>query len=197
VNKNTNSGTIGGIAFKLALQNGDGMAQSFGLELLNVKHPKEFRYNGYVNNFVWGKENNLYAIRFLYGREKLLYRKAPQQGVQISAFVAGGPTWGIVAPYYVQDGEGNFEKFSTDLGLATIQGSGKKFQGLAEAEHEFGFSAKTGLSFEFGSFKNTVAGIETGVAVEAYTHTIQIMAEGKNRAVYNSLYFTLYWGSRR
>lgn len=200
LNKNTYSGLIGGVVFKLAFPVDDEISNTFGLEFYNVSHPKEFKYQN-QRKFVWGKQNNLYSIRFMYGREKLLYRKAPQQGVQISSIFAGGPTWGLVAPYYVFIGE-QYQKFGdgSDVQIGSVLGSGKKIPALGEAKSEIGFNAKTGLSFEFGSFKNTVAGVEAGVALEAFPKKIPIMAPSntvQNKAVFTSIYFSLYWGSRR
>ncbi len=202
LNKNTYSKIVGGVVFKLALPVDENLSNTFGLEFFNVSHPKEFKYQS-QRKFVWGKKNNLYSIRLLYGREKLLYKKAPQQGVQISSLFSAGPTVGFVAPYYIFNYTDNeYQKFGDGQGmvLGNILGSGKKFAALGEAKAELGFNAKTGLSFEFGSFKNSVVGVETGVAVEAFTKKIPIMASSsniQNRAVYTSIYFSLFWGSRR
>ncbi|MEO9475460.1 MAG: hypothetical protein ABJG41_07985 [Cyclobacteriaceae bacterium] len=202
VNKNTNSGLIGGFAFKLALQKDPGLFHTFGLEILNVAHPKEQKYYSSQSGttYIWGKANYLYSFRFLYGREKILYKKAPQQGVQISSLFALGPTLGIVAPHYLlRAADGKYVKYNIrDFpSRSAVGGSGKIFQGLGESKQELGFSAKAGLSFEFGAFKNSVAGLEAGVATEAFTKKIPIMLNSDNKAVYNSLYFTLYWGKRR
>ncbi len=201
INKNTNSALIGGFAFKWAQQKKSGLFHTYGIEILNVTSPKEQKYYASTSgtNFIWGKANYLYSIRFLYGREKLLYKKAPQQGVQISSLFAGGPTWGIIAPYYVLGTDGNYNKYSVDLfpSRTSIGGSGKIFQGLGESQHQIGLNVKAGLSFEFGAFKNSVAGLEAGLAAEAFTKKIPIMAESKNRAVFNTLYVTLFWGKRR
>ncbi|MFY0599866.1 MAG: hypothetical protein JXR03_09355 [Cyclobacteriaceae bacterium] len=202
INKNTNSALIGGFAFKYGRQKSAGIFHTFGVEILNVTHPKEQKYYSSASgtNYIWGKENYLYSFRFLYGREKLLYKKAPQQGVQISTLLAAGPTLGLVAPHYLsRAADGRYVKYNlSDFpSRSAVGGSGKIFQGLGESKAEFGFSGKAGLSFEFGAFKNSVAGLETGFAVEAFTKKIPIMLQSRNRAVYNSLYFTLYWGKRR
>lgn len=196
INKNTNSGLIGGVVFKLAFPVDDNHSNTFGLEFFNVQGEKEYKYQRYDGKTIIGKANNLYSIRFLFGREKLLFRKAPQQGVQISSLIAGGPTWGLVAPYYIKNNKSMYEK-ATLNNTEDSYGSGKKIPALGEAKHRIGFNAKTGLSFEFGSFKRNVAGVETGFALEAFTDKIPIMLATKNRAVFTSIYFSLYWGGRR
>lgn len=201
VNKNTNSGLIGGFTFKWGRQYDVGSFHTFGVEMLNVSHPKEQRYFAQASgtNFIWGKENFLYSFRFQYGQERVLYKKAPQKGVQISVLAAGGPTWALVSPYYVLSTSGRYAKYSVDEfpSRTAVGGSGKILQGLGESKSEFGFNAKAGLSFEFGNFKSSVVGLETGVSTEAFTKKIPIMAVAENKAVFNSLYFIIYWGKRR
>jgi hypothetical protein len=66
VNKNTNGGLIGGVMLKHSRLRQNNIYQTFGLELLNIKHPKEQRYTSRQTgtSFIWGKQNYLYAIRF-------------------------------------------------------------------------------------------------------------------------------------
>lgn len=200
VNKNTNSGLIGGIVLKYGRLKNDNIFEIFGLEFLNVRHPKEYRRPTQSGTyFVWGKENYLYSIRMLYGREILMFKKASQQGVQISAIYGGGPTLGVIAPYYVLTASGEYKKFDQDdySKPYEIQGSGKLFQGIGQSDLTAGLNAKAGLSFEFGAFKNNAAGVEIGVAGEAFPQKIILLPEQKNRAVFTSMYFSLYWGTRR
>src|SRR5882757_5477762 len=60
INKNTSGGLIGGLVFKKArkLKN-DRVLETFGLELINVKHPQEVRRNSVQtgNAFIYGKAN--------------------------------------------------------------------------------------------------------------------------------------------
>lgn len=202
VNKNTNSSLIGGISFKYAKQKKAGIFHTYGIEILNVTHPKEQKYYSPQTGtrYIWGKANYLYSFRFLYGREHILYKKASQQGVQISTLFAGGPTWGLIAPLYLaKSTSGQYAKYTlSDFpSRSSVGGSGKIFQGVGESKSELGLNVKAGLSFEFGAFKNSVAGLETGVAVEAFSKKIPIMLQSDNKSIFNSLYFTLYWGKRR
>ncbi|RED98899.1 hypothetical protein [Marinoscillum furvescens] len=200
VNKNTNSGLVGGVIFKLARRKKENTFVTYGVELMNVKHPKEWHYPSATTGtrFVWGKANYLYAIRGQYGRERVLFKKAPQQGVQISAVAAAGPTIGVVAPYYILY-NGNYVQFDPERhqSFNSIQGSGKLFQGLGESSIVPGANAKAGLAFEFGAFKNNVAGVEVGASLEAYPKKIIIVPTQENRAVFTALYFSIYWGTRR
>ncbi|MEQ8470166.1 MAG: hypothetical protein RIC35_03230 [Marinoscillum sp.] len=199
VNKNTNSGLIGGGIFKLARRQKDNLFTTYGIELINVKHPKEYRYlTPSGTTFTYGKQNFLYSIRGIYGKEKLLYKKAPQQGVQISGLIGAGPTIGIIAPYYILSGSG-YEQFDPNKhqSRGSIQGSGKLFQGLGESNLTLGLNAKAGLSFEFGTFKNNMAGVEVGVSLEAFPKKIIIVPTQENSAIFSALYFNMFWGTRK
>lgn len=200
LNKNTNGGLIGGLMVRHSRSIGDDWFHTFGLELSNVKHPSEARYIGRSGaGFTYGKSNYLYAIRLNYGREKLLYQKANQQGVQISAAAAAGPTFGLVAPYYVLNADGSYEQFNPvrHSNPQSIGGPGKLFQGLGESEYAQGFHIKSGLLFEFGTYRSNVAGVEVGVMMEAYTKEIELVPTQPNKSVFTSVFFSLFWGTRK
>jgi hypothetical protein len=203
INKNTNSGLIGGVVLKYSYAMNEKTFQTYGMELINVKHPKEYRYiSQYGNPFVWAKKNYLYAIRFQYGRDYLMFKKAPQQGVQINGSWAAGPTLGVVAPYYVKYATGpstfTVEPFDPARhSFGGILGTGRLFQGLGQSKIQPGLNAKAAINFEFGTFKSNVTGFEIGVLMEAYTKEIIIIPTATNRAVFTSAFFTLYYGTRR
>jgi hypothetical protein len=92
INKNTSGGLIGGLVFKKArkLKN-EKVLETFGLEIMNVKHPQEVKRNSIQtgNLFIYGKSNYLYALRLQYGRDIILFKKAPHQGVEIKGRIRG------------------------------------------------------------------------------------------------------------
>ncbi len=45
INKNTSGGLIGGFTFKKARKLNDVMLESYGVEIMNVKHPQEVKRN--------------------------------------------------------------------------------------------------------------------------------------------------------
>ena len=112
--------------------------------------------------FIWAKEIYLYSIRGQYGRELILFKKAPQQGIQINAQLAGGPSIGLKTPYYIEVTSGTFrsEKVPYKAGeynFDQILGTGNLFQGLFESSVTVGLNVKSSLSFEFGAFKSNVS----------------------------------------
>ncbi len=200
VNKNSNSGLFGGFSFKLAHRTGDKTYRTLGLDLLNIKHPKELNIpqGPTGGSFIFGKQNFLYSVRGHYGIEKIIFSKASQQGVQINIHAAGGPSLGIQAPYYVISG-GSAEIYDPNrhTSPSAIQGSGRLFQGLGESKLVPGLNAKTSVIFEFGTFRKNVVGLELGVATEVFSRKIIIVPTQSNRALYTSAFFTLFWGSRK
>jgi hypothetical protein len=205
ISKNTNSGLIAGAAIKFSRIIEKDHFQTFGLEIVNVKHPKELRRVSRTsgNTFILGKTNYLFSIRPQYGREWVVFKKAPQQGVQVNAIFAGGPSLGIVMPYYVQYAESNTRTvtipYSNSPGFepARIIGSGPFLKGLGESDLAIGANLKASLAFEFGTFKNDVTGFEAGFQLEAFTSPVEIVPLSNPRSIFPSAFIMLFYGSRK
>jgi len=193
-------GLVGGFRGGYSCCRGNDFVDTFRLELSNVKHPREVRCVGQTGaGFTFGKSKRLYGSRLQYGREKLLFRKANQQGVQISAMASAGPTLGLEAPYFLSIGDGRYEqydplRFPTPNGIV---GPGRLFQGLGDSNVVPGVNTKASVLFEFGTYRSNVAGIEVGVMVEAFTREVIIVPTQPNNSVYSSVFFTLFWGTRK
>ncbi|HEX7016718.1 MAG TPA: hypothetical protein VF191_14515 [Cyclobacteriaceae bacterium] len=205
INKNTSGGLIGGFVFKKARKLTERQLETFGLEVMNVKHPQERRVNSSTtgNFFIYGKSNYLYALRFQYGRDLILFKKAPQQGVEIKAVFAAGPTLGIVAPYYVErasDGGFGFtihEQYKPGMDVLSIYGTGRLFEGIGDSKLKIGGNLKAALNFELGTSKNQVTGFEAGFLLDAYTSEIELVPEARNYSVFPTLFITLFYGARK
>lgn len=208
-NKNTAGGLIGGVIFRKSdrMDTKLPMYQSFGIELMNIKHPKEVRRNSQRtgNFFIYGKSNYLFAIRPQYGRELILFNKAAQQGVEIKLNAAAGPTIGLLTPYYVEvafdQNPSNLSSynvpFNPSIPFSNIMGPGKLFEGLREATPKIGFNAKASLSFELGTIKSQVTGFEIGLLLDAYAGELILMPATSNRSVIPTAFLTLFYGTRK
>lgn len=204
INKNTNGGLIGGFSLKMGYRMDETKFQFFGLDLANVKNPKEIRYNSVLgNSFIYGKSNYLYSIRPYYGREVILFKKAPQQGVQVSLLGAIGPSLGIIAPYYIEYAVSRIEtvrmQYDPEVNQSrfNILGPGRLFEGLGESEMAFGLNAKAAVNFEFGVFKSNVTAVELGYQFEGFNREIVLMPTTENRQLFQSVYFTFFYGFRK
>lgn len=204
VNKNTNGGLIGGFSLKFGSRVDETNFQFFQAEFANVKNPREVRYNTALgNSYIFGKTNYLYSVRPQYGREKILFKKAPQQGVQISILSALGPTLGVIAPYYIEysitRAESVREQYDPEVhkSMWDVMGPGRIFEGIDQSELAIGGHAKVALAFEFGVFRSNVTGLELGYLLEGFTKEIVLMPTTKNRQIFQSAYFTLFYGFRK
>lgn len=204
INKNTHGGLIGGFMLKKARKLNERVLETYGLEIMNVKHPLEQRRHSQStgNFFIYGKSNYLYALRFQYGRDLILFKKAPQQGVEIKAVFAVGPTIGVVAPYYVETGaDGSMvtirKQYDPSIRAEQIYGPGRLFEGLGESSLAIGGNVKAALNFELGTIKSQVTGFEAGFLLDAYTKRIELVPTAKNYSVFPTLFFTLFYGGRK
>jgi hypothetical protein len=205
INKNTSGGLIGGFVFKKARKLSERQLETYGLEIMNVKHPQERRVNSSTtgNFFIYGKSNYLYALRLQYGRDFIMFKKAPQQGVEIKAVFAAGPTIGIVAPYYIErSSDGSFgytihEQYKPGMDILSIYGTGRLFEGLGDSKLKLGGNLKAALNFELGTNKSQVTGFEAGFLLDAYAGEIDLVPEASNYSVFPTLFITLFYGTRK
>jgi hypothetical protein len=205
INKNSYGGLIGGFTFKSGKRVSKKIFETFGLEIVNVKNPHEVRVQAASGNyFIYGKSNYLYALRFQYGRDLILFTKGPQQGVEVKAVFAAGPTIGIVTPYYVQvdpsGGSGYYTynaPYTTNLSYGEIQGTGSLFEGLGQSSIQMGGNFKAAVNFELGTVKTQVTGFEAGFLLDAYFQKVELMPAAENYSLYPTVFLTLFYGSRK
>jgi hypothetical protein len=203
INKNSSGGLIGGFVFKKARKLNDRMLETFGLELMNVKHSQEMKRSSQFGNFfIYGKSHYLYAIRPQYGRDFIVFKKAPQQGVEVKVILAAGPSIGIVAPYYVElrevgGGPTRNVPYTTDIPFNDILGTGNLFEGLNESSLQIGGNIKAAMNFELGTVKSQVTGFEAGFLLDAYVNQVVLMPSAPNHSVFPTVFFTLFYGSRK
>ena len=206
INKNSAGGFIGGFVFKKARKISDRMLETYNLEIMNVKHPQEVQQNSQYtgNRFIFGKSNYLYALRPQYGRDFIFFKKAPQQGVEIKAVLAAGPSFGIVAPYYIERRispdiftASRHEPYTLQVPFSDILGTGNLFEGLGESKIQLGGNFKAAINFELGTVKSQVTGFEAGVLVDSYFNEVVLMPSAENRSVFPTVFFTLFYGTRK
>lgn len=186
----------------------------WGIELASIRHPKERRVQnpfGQGNAFVFGKVNYLFSIRPEYGKDIILFRKAPNEGVQVDAIFAGGPSLGVVKPYmilydYSPDGIiPQYREEAYDPKIHTepfrIAGRGGFFSGLGQSEVALGLHLRAALRFEVGAFQSNLTGVEAGFLFEVFDRTVTIMQDASgsvaNGRFYNAAYLSLFFGGRR
>ena len=211
INLNTNGGLIGGGMIKSSRYLSRNWSQFYALEVVEVKHPKEnaFYSPQTGSRFIAGKSNYFYVLRPEYGREYVFFRKAPESGVQVNGILAGGPSIGLMVPYYIiydysptnspRDVDYRTEKFDPvkHASYEYIRGSAGFLNGFGQTRINPGVHIKTGLSFEYGRYREDVTGIEVGFVVEAYPKKIVLIPRANNNSFFTSAYLVLYYGRRK
>jgi len=210
VTTNTNSGLIGGVVFRQTRALSDNDPPQFrylAAELVNVRHPSERAYslnNG--NRLILGKQTYLFALRGQWGREFTLFRRADVQGVQLNGILAGGPTLGLLKPYFVQvvSRQNPRQVVEVPYDPALVQsrdvfivGGGSLFRGFDRLSLEPGLNLKAAISIELDAFQASSLGIEAGFLAEGYRREIVIIPGADNRQFFTSGFLTLYYGTRR
>jgi len=216
INLNTNGGIIGGASVRSSkpLAGKEKWQHFWGLEIVEVKHPKEYRYLGLDGDaFVLGKTNYLFVARPEYGREYTIFRKAPESGVAVKAVLGVGPSIGLLVPYYIsydytEYNNNNVQTGPTDIRIERydpvfrhdenyIRGNAGFLTGFNETNFNLGAHLRSALNFEFGRYQDNIAGIETGFLLEAFPNKLIMLPEApENYRFFSSVYLTVYWGRR-
>ncbi|RFP66878.1 hypothetical protein D0N36_01980 [Hymenobacter lapidiphilus] len=220
VNFNTRGGLLGGVAVRSTRLLNQDWARFWSLELVEVKHPKEekatisSRTAGITGTIVPGKSNYFFVARPSIGLQRVLFRKAPDAGVQVNGLLGGGPSIGLLMPYYInynyQDPNGGpLDVRAEQYDPAKHTGPGGSildraplFAGVGETKPLVGAHIRGALSFEFGRYRDAVTGVEVGVLAEAYAKTPVIIRNqltedsAINDRFLPSVYLTVYIGSR-
>ncbi|GAA4845264.1 hypothetical protein [Algivirga pacifica] len=190
---------------KQALLKNPNHYHSFSLDVVNIKHPKEQSYQSSYsgNSFVPQKRNYLVSVRPQYGREIILFRKAREQGVQVTWITNAGPALGLKIPYLIRFREDTrvkveqYDKEKHGQNFDQIEGTGSFFEALGQTKFTVGLALKTSLAFEFGVSKHNISGVEAGLMSDLFIQEVEIMQGAQNRAFYPSLYLNFFFGTRK
>ena len=202
INKNTNGGLIGGLNLKFGNKIKDNTYRIYGIEIVNVKHPKEYKYTSPFggDNFIWAKQNTMYSLRMQYGIEKSIFNKKDENGIQINAHLSGGPGLGFLVPYYIRYNRNNavvIEAFDSSIhNFNNVIGTAGFLEGINEVKIRPGISLKSAVNFEFGSMKKGSVALEVGFLAEAFTKKMIIMPTVKNKSIFTSAFITLFYGRK-
>lgn len=219
VNFNTRGGLIGGVSVRSTRVLNENWSRFWSIEAVEVKHRKERRvasFNG--SSFVLDKANYFIVLRPSVGAQRVVFRKAAESGVQVNALMSAGPSIGLLMPYYI-----NYDHTIRDINGRPISGEDVRteqydpyihtdqslirdraplFTGANETKPYVGVHWRGALSFEYGRYRDAVAGVETGVLLELYGKKPVILRSRDvpdskiNNSFYPSVYLTIYLGSR-
>ena len=182
----------------------------FGIELNEIKHPKEDKLpngtGGFTigNPYIYGKINNFYQLQIGFGQQRILGQKGNKNGVAVSFIYKGGLSIGLLRPYYIDvddNGENRTIKHSPETDSlflhSLINGGGGLGKGWGELKFKPGAFVKTGLRYDFGRFNDIVSGIEIGISAEFYSSKIPIMLLTKDKQFFYQGHIALVFGNRK
>lgn len=221
INLNTNAGLIGGVAVRSTRRLSDNWSRFWLLEGVEVKSRKEQRYQNTLGGvYVRGKTNYLFALRPTIGLQRTIFRKAAESGVEVDALFGAGPSIGFLLPYYIyydytpndpnnpnpntrQDIRAEQYDPAKHQDVGSIYDRAPIFSGIGNVKPNVGAHVRGAFNFEYGRYRDAVAGVEVGMLVEAYTKRLEtlnmpgIASDKLNNQLFTSVYATLYIGSRK
>lgn len=224
INFNDQGGLLGGASIRSSRVLDDRNLRFWMVEGVMLKNiGKELREPTVAGgSYIKSKTNYAFVLRPSFGLQHVVFRKAAESGVQVNGLVSVGPSFGLLMPYYItydytyaHNGGNIIINLSTD-DIVTEQYSptkhnveraildhGPLFSGIGQTKVVPGAHIRGGLSFEYGRYRDAVAGLEVGFLLEAFTKRMVILApdpnlsEDKlNRQFFPSVYLTIYFGHR-
>lgn len=222
INFNTQGALIGGVSVRSARVLDERWLRFWSLEGVMLKNNKEQRVQtpNYGGSIINRKVNYAFALRPSFGMQRILFRKAADSGVQVNALLSAGPSLGLLLPYYVSydntpagqqqtnsayyEDIPSTEAYDSKHSVERIIDRSSLFAGIGATKVVPGAHVRGALSFEYGRYRDAVAGLETGFLVEAYTKPITILlpptaaaaSSSLSRQFFPSVYLTLYFGHR-
>lgn len=222
INFNTRGGLIGGVNVRSTRVLTDKWSRFWSVEGVEVKHPKEQRVGNQFTGgtYVLNKTNYMFVVRPTFGLQRTIFRKAPESGVQVNALLGAGPSVALLMPYQIyydyteRDNTGrpapnSFEVIRNEQ-FDPIKHSNNQllidraplFSGASDVKPSAGAHLRGALSFEYGRYRDAVAGIETGFLFEYFPSRPTILraadvSDGDlNETFFPSVYLTIYLGTR-
>lgn len=220
VNFNTRAGLIGGVNVRSTRVLTDKWSRFWSIEGVEVKHPKEQRVGNQFTGgtYVLNKANYMFALRPSFGAQRLVFRKAPESGVQVNALLGAGPSVALMLPYqiyydYTERGANGRPSGVEDIRAEQFDPAKHAdpqylvdkapiFSGASDVKPYAGAHLRGALSFEYGRYRDAVAGVETGFLFEYFPGRPTILRaagisdEALNETFFPSVYLTIYLGTR-
>jgi hypothetical protein len=202
-----------GATFRHGLHKTGSKRRVLSVDLINMKHPKEFKsYNPYYEDskgYIYGKQNTFLILRPGYGQRRILFDKMRTRGVEVGFSWSVGPSLGFAKPVYLEIGYPSIpyqdiaiERYDpNEHYIDNIFGKAPGTKGLTELKLYPGAFGKFGLHFEYSNERDGIKALETGFAIDAYPERVPIMAElddqnAQNKQYYFTFYIKILYGKK-
>lgn len=190
----------------------------FHVNVGDIRHPKEYRQSAAptpsrsFRPFVFGKRNNLLALRAGWGVKRYYSEKARQKGVAIGTSYSFGPTLGVLKPYYIalkrvadqpSQSRVSHEKYSEAnasvfLNNYVILGASPFTRGFSEVSFLPGANASLALHLDWGAFDEFLKAMEIGIMADVFMRKAPILVDdAQNNRTFINFFVNLQFGKRR
>lgn len=184
---------------------------NWDFEVSYLRSEKQIKFLGAYfssTSFVYGKLNDVLALRGGYEVEKRIYGKPYWGGVELRWLYEFGGSLVFLKPYYyavVVASPSSTGEYIQALEYQTFEDNAQWIEIIGKAPFKYGFSeiklqpgvyAKGGMSFEIGTSKTRVQSIEFGLVTEYFPMGIPLMADNPKVFFLPTLYLSYSWGSR-
>ena len=197
-----------GIFFEKGKVQSVNKALLFQLEISERKHQKEEKiveqFTG--NQFLYGKINFFYPVKFGVQQQFLLGNKGNRNGVSVTGNIGGGIIAGLLRPYLIKVNKGGaqpeyvgYESADSSYFLNTSDyvaapGFGTGFNKLKVTP---GLYIKPALRFDYGKYNEMINALEVGVSAEFYSKKIPQMIYNKQHRFFFTAYIAVVFGRRK
>ncbi len=168
-----------------------------------------YNSNGFLGNYIYGKQNDLWLMKAGRGITRYLSEKSRNKGVAIGLKFEGGITLGITKPYYIQikdkvdngitikDIRYSDETKEAFLNKETILGYSGFRKGLGELGVIPGAFGRVSFSMDPGAFEKSVRAINVGLAIDVFSRRVPILANETNRFIFANFFLNIQFGKRK
>lgn len=182
----------------------------FSLDFVNIKNPKEYRIRyqvspgSFTSSFKYGKINSLYNVRLSYGKQRMLYEKQREKGVEMYFVWKAGLNTGIVKPIFLEISNldrgvsaTSVERYDPDIhNESNIFGRATLGRGLGQSKIAFGANINAGFKFEIANERENIFAIETGVIVDIFPTRVPILAYTEKELLFYNFYINILFGKK-
>lgn len=192
------------------------------IQVGEIKHPKQDRrtfdllsFGSQSGNrsYVFGKQNNLFFLKYNIGRKRYFTDKAERKGAVLGISYSGGPTLGLVKPYLLDvvtriiqpngaiateitplryDGT-NGDIFLDPNEIIGPSGIGRGWENL---KVQPGLHANIAMHLDWGAFDKFIKGLDMGLAIDYFFKEVPIIITDNNSKLFLNLFVSAHLGKR-
>lgn len=183
-----------------------------------LRTPREYRQGSdpsltrQFRPYVYGKQNNVFAVRGSKGAKRYFSEKAKRKGVAVGMSYSLGGTLGVVKPYYLalrkaapdqpnvsrvvaeKYSESNADLFLDDN---KIIGAASFFKGFDALSIIPGANASCAIHLDWGAFDSFMRGMEVGAMLDLFPREVPLLVSDDNQRIFLNFYVSMQLGRRK